>query len=296
MVAFQVFPEITAFLDRLPRKQIIDEIVSEGMDRGASEQRLDTYFNEVHVGYAAIAPYALANSRILEVGAGLGLLSAFLVQQGYQVTSLEPAATGFDFFSVTRNAVLRHLTQRPEQTLEVSAEVLDPAQHGLFDFVFSIHVLEHMDHLDGAFAAMTRVLKPGGRMVHLCPNYAFPYDPHFGIPLLPGRPNLTAGLLPKRITETDLWRSLNFVSAAKLSQLAAEHGLDARFKGGQLASMIRRVQEDPVFAARHSGFVSAMLKATRIFRIEHIAKAIPAWLDSPMLVELQFNGDRSAAS
>jgi SAM-dependent methyltransferase len=35
-----------------------------------------------------------------------------------------------------------------------------------YDYVYSIHVLEHVEDLEGFYAACHRVLKPGGRMFH----------------------------------------------------------------------------------------------------------------------------------
>ena len=135
---------------------------------------------------------------------------------------------------------------------------------------------------------MADVLEPSGLMVHVCPNYAFPYDPHFGIPLVPFRPDLTAMVLPRRIARSGAWHSLNFISAARLKRLTAQYGLEARFETGQLADMIRRVQDDPVFAERHGGFAAALLKATRTLGVEQAARMLPVWIDSPMLVELRF--------
>ena len=31
----------------------------------------------------------------------------------------------------------------------------------------------------------------GGAMIHMCPNYFVPYEPHFGIPLIPFAPRAT---------------------------------------------------------------------------------------------------------
>jgi 2-polyprenyl-3-methyl-5-hydroxy-6-metoxy-1,4-benzoquinol methylase len=283
------YAELDRFLAALPRAAMVNEIVSlTELNRDYVAQLLDLYANEVLVGYKTVAPYLSCEARILEVGAGLGLLSSFLTEQGYTVVSLEPVGMGFDFFSAGRKATEKCLISAPPQTLDISAEELNPDRHDAFDLIFSIHVLEHIERLDEAFAAMVGVLKPAGRMVHVCPNYSFPYDPHFGIPLLPFRPDLTAKILPAAIVDSPTWRSLNFINARCIRRLAHAHGLDAHFTKGQLASMIRRVQEDSHFAERHAGFASRLLAATRVLGVERVARILPSWLDSPMFVELRF--------
>ena len=50
-----------------------------------------------------------------------------------------------------------------------------------FDRVVSMHTIEHIPDLKGAFGEMARVLKPGGRMVHV-----YPWEPIRGYSAAPG--------------------------------------------------------------------------------------------------------------
>ncbi len=50
-----------------------------------------------------------------------------------------------------------------------------------FDRVVSMHTIEHVPDLPGAFAEMARVLKPGGKMVHV-----YPWEPIRGYSAAPG--------------------------------------------------------------------------------------------------------------
>ena len=79
------------------------------------------------------------------------------------------------------------------------------------------------------------------------------------------------------------------------SRLARRHGMEAQFTTGQLAAMIKRVQEDPIFAERHEGLAARALAATRAIGVERAARTLPAWLDSPMLVQLRFRGGRDTS-
>jgi SAM-dependent methyltransferase len=165
-----------------------------------------------------------------------------------------------------------HLTLPVE---DITAEVA-----GTFDLVFSNNVLEHVDDVDRTMGALSEVLRPSGVMVHNCPNYHVPYEPHFGVPLLPGWPAETARLLPASVTSTGLWRSLNFVTARQVRRVAARHGATVDFERGVLADAFDRFGE-PEFARRHR--VLARL-AGPLRAITPLVRRIPPSLATPMIV------------
>jgi SAM-dependent methyltransferase len=49
------------------------------------------------------------------------------------------------------------------------------------DFVVSFQVLEHVRSIEHIFSECVRVLKPGGVMYHICPNYFSFYEGHYAI-------------------------------------------------------------------------------------------------------------------
>ena len=57
---------------------------------------LDTVKSELATGLDVLGAQQLAGKRILEVGAGTGLLSIFLRRQGFDVTALDPSLGGFE--------------------------------------------------------------------------------------------------------------------------------------------------------------------------------------------------------
>jgi len=56
-----------------------------------------------------------------------------------------------------------------------------PAPDASFDFVVSFQVLEHVCSIEHIFSECIRVLKPGGMMYHVCPNYFSFYEGHYAI-------------------------------------------------------------------------------------------------------------------
>jgi SAM-dependent methyltransferase len=117
----------------------------------------------------------LEGRRILELGPGdnYGVALRFLARGAERVVCVDRFASRRDDAQQSRiyealHQRLGEADRRRLQTIEGVAveevgERLDPAS---FDVIVSRAVLEHLYDLDAAFAAMDRVLAPGGLMLH----------------------------------------------------------------------------------------------------------------------------------
>lgn len=247
---------------------------------------LNTYAAECRYAAHLIAKQLPAAGRILEVGAGLGMLSSYLRILGHDITALEPFTSGFDFFAEIQAVVLEE-TGTDLPILHIPAEELNPTNHGVFQFILSVNVLEHIPNATGAMRGMASVLVPGGRMWHTCPNYAFPYEPHFGLPLIPLFPRATSLLLPRRIAGDELWRSLNFITYFGLKRLARANGLTATFRSGTMADALNRLALDHEFAARQSGIASQIYRILKAIGGLSAIEALPTAINTPMMVAME---------
>ncbi len=216
-------------------------------------------------------------ARVLEVGAGIGLTATILQRAGVRITAVEPVGDGFGVFEHIR-AELELRIAEPAPLLRCGAEHLDPELHGEFDVIFSINVLEHCQPLAPALRGLAQVLAPGGRMLHLCPNYRVPYEPHLGAPLVPFAPQLTARLRPS-LAEHEVWPSLNFITAGDLQRFARREALQLELLPGVLDEMVGRLTSDPAFAQRQRwvGRIAKVVARTGLFR------ALPPSWQSPMI-------------
>jgi 2-polyprenyl-3-methyl-5-hydroxy-6-metoxy-1,4-benzoquinol methylase len=226
------------------------------------------------------------SGRVLEVGAGGGLFTAFLRAQGVNVEAIEPIGEGFDPMHMMR-AALNALLGESNAAWPIRASDLDPAKHGRFDLIFSINVLEHMRPLSPNLDGMARVLAPGGAMLHLCPNYRVPYEPHFGLPLAPGVPALTPWLLRPSLRRDPLWRSLNFITAADLRRFARRNSLRVEFSPGQFAKIVQRLRQDEAFAERHTGLASHALRVLSACGLLGLIGRLPSEWSTPMSARLR---------
>ena len=241
---------------------------------------LDDCANEARLGLDVLRSLApSAQSRILEVGSGPGVLLAFLAQQGADVTGVEPPNEAFDDrFGTIRSALE---AERPLPLLRVRADQLDTAVHGRFDLVFSVNVVEHLQPLDPNMDAIAGVLSPGGRMVHICPNYRFPYEPHLRVPLIPGAPALT-GRLWRRLGEDPIWRTINWVTAKDIEAFAKRHTMTLEFRPGQFAAALARLESDPAFARRQRRVAGLATMPG----VPAILRLLPPTWATPMIFEL----------
>ncbi|MEM7058124.1 MAG: class I SAM-dependent methyltransferase [Pseudomonadota bacterium] len=261
-----------------------------GIAEDAAELRayLDTYLNEARVGLELAAPHLENTSRILEIGSGIGVLTQFLAAEGFEITGLEPgAAAGFGFMSALGTVIGQELdlaVSAPE-ILPIGAEKLSPEIHGQFDLIFSVNVVEHILPLDQAMQSLASVLAPDGVMIHLCPNYAFPYEPHLGIPLLPVIPEQTRHLRPGLIQRHQrIWDSVNFVTAGRITRLSQSTGLKTNFRRGVMAAFMDRLQSDPIFRDRQPKLIAGLTRIPGVVSgLAALMRLIPPGLATPMV-------------
>lgn len=251
-----------------------------GTDADESLGLLRMYIAEAPVALALVEPHLRPHQRILEIGSGIGFFAGFLADCGYDVVELEPVGDGFEFVGAAR-AALPSASAAPRH-LPISVEDLDPEVHGRFDLVYSLNVLEHVPDWRVALDRTTGVMTAGGVMVQSCPNYTFPFDPHFGVPLIPGAPAATSRLLPDRITSTGLWKSLNWVTARSVRRWADDRDVEIVFREGKLADAIERLNVDPEFSRRHGRVGRVVASTARVLRLAEVVRAVPASLTSPM--------------
>jgi SAM-dependent methyltransferase len=98
-------------------------------------------------------------ARILELGAGAGHQALDLSQRGFDVAAVDVPTSNY------ADARVFPVRDYDGRTL--------PFEAATFDIVFSSNVLEHVKDLPRLHDEIRRVLKPGGKCVHVLPTHAW---------------------------------------------------------------------------------------------------------------------------
>lgn len=247
---------------------------------------MDNYIEESVFGLTLLQELDIENKKMLEVGAGAGILTAWLIQNNVDVWGIEPSGIGYDFHIEMFTAVKEFYQLPDNRIIDAAAENLTPQLIDDVDIVFSLNVLEHIkpENLQKAFTGMKLVLAKGGKMLHHCPNYVIPFEPHYGLPLIPFFPHLTGKL--KGVYADAVWQSLNFITYFKVKKLARQAGLQVSFKKELMADALIRLEKDEVYTSRHK-VLSKIYPLLKYSGIIWLMKQIPPSLCTPMTFYLR---------
>jgi len=269
-------------------RRIASEIT--GVSEPECNEYLDGYINEARYALGRIREHLFPSCRVLEVGAGLGLLSLFLASRGFLVVANNVDENTFLSMGRLRQWVM---SQYPDVTLPFvmgKIESLDCPLESKFDFLFSLNVLEHVQNVKAAFVAMSAMLKPSGCMWHSCPNYSFPYEPHLATLLLPFFPEKTAHFFPKLAKRKfGVWKTLNFITASELVRIADQLDLSLMFNQKVFYEHLLRLKTDPFFRGRHV-FLYYVVRCLASMRVLTLFRSTPVWLATPMEFVVQKKG------
>lgn len=227
-------------------------------------------------------------AEVLEVGAGSLLLSCQLIREGFLVTSLEPVSNGFSHFYRMRNLVLTvayGLNIKPV-ILDIKAEEL--TKYDCFDYAFSVNVMEHVNDVQRVIGRVGNSLRDNAIYRFACPNYAFPYEPHFNIPTLFSK-RMTEKFFHKKIFENNMpdprgtWESLNWITVSLVKKIIkSEPHLAVRCETSMLTCMFARINTDREFASRRSPLVVKIVRMIVFLRLHLLFSIIPSCLQPAM--------------
>ena len=247
-----------------------------------------SYVEEAMFGMRLLSKFSL-EGRILEVGSGPGMLIAWLHMHGVSIMGIEPSEIGFEFNLQLQNAIWDYYKLPENLILDLVAENLDPAVHGKFDLVYSVNVIEHLlpENIQLAFTKIKNVLANDGMMHHHNPNYIIPFEPHYGLPLVPMFPQLIGKI--KGVANENLWKSLNFLTLPQVKKVAAAIGMEVSFQRKGMKDAFVRLEEDEEFAERHTSLAKLypLLKKMGIISLFGL---IPPVLCTPMTYTLLHKG------
>ena len=232
----------------------------------------NTYLSEAKWGWYLLSSEVdqlKEDSKVLEIGAGPQMLSAQVASTGVELTSIEPASQGFSTME-SLGEIVRNFSSNEQ----ISYEFFNTTGENFFrknefDYAFSINVMEHVNEIDVVLTNVLNSLKPDGRYHFVCPNYSFPYEPHFNSITFVNK-RLTDALFRKRLVRkskhhdpTGLWNSLNWINHRSVVNWAkTQVDSELMFSRRALKLYVARAVEDTTFQARHP----LLSKLTRVLK------------------------------
>jgi SAM-dependent methyltransferase len=155
---FKTWEEAVSWLISQPDKQ---DIVKACYYDSPLKSAADRYWqSEEWQGIRAYLPSSLGQA--LDIGAGRGISSYALAQDGWEVTALEPDPS--DLVGVGAIQKLATEEKLPITVVQEFGESL-PFADASFDLVFARQVLHHARDLAQLCREISRVLKPGGTFI-----------------------------------------------------------------------------------------------------------------------------------
>lgn len=113
--------------------------------------------------------------RVVDVGAGMGPATVLAAKTGASVLAVDP--TPF----MRRIVSMRRLAQRGRKAIHVadgSAESIPADDHSV-EAVWTVNTMHHWTDLDAAIHELSRVLRPGGRLLLVDEDFDAPTHPAF---------------------------------------------------------------------------------------------------------------------
>ncbi|MEE4237755.1 MAG: methyltransferase domain-containing protein [Anderseniella sp.] len=236
----------------------------------ATTHKGPVYLAEAEFGLHQIRPFLDAldpGARVLEVGSGpciaLSVLAAHYPELHFE--GIEPMGSGFALFE----AFISELEAGHGSFDLFKGGYEAFPRTGDWDLIFLVNVFEHLPDWRHFLGFVRENLSPSGKCIVLCPNYGFPYESHFGLPVLWNKA-LTRSVFRSSIETFErahgwdgLYDSLNFVKLRHVRREAVRAELTLDVHAEIVQQMIDRLETDAEFAKRQKSIAGLALMMKR---------------------------------
>ena len=231
-------------------RRALESLDLEDIGEPEAQLLLRTYMDEATFFWRFLRPLLIERKpiEVVEIGSGVGLLSLFASTEVTKITSLEPESAGFNAMGQFRKKILGEW--REDSIPVFKNSFLHDLPHGRkFDFIYCINVLEHAPQPEKLLDEVFERLKPGGTAWFVLPNYSFPYEQHFEIPIFFNK-RVTEKLFGNRIRKhrvspdpVGLWAELSWPTQRGLRTFMLSRAWSHEFRKHVLEGYFERLSE-----------------------------------------------------
>ena len=220
-------------------------------------------------------------AEILEVGGGILALAIQLASEGFNVTTVEPVGEGFSDISFIMQTFSQIAVDEKISFNLIESPIEECCFSRTFEFIYSINVMEHLQDPYTALDHIMQMVSSGGTFRFMCPNYSFPYEPHFGKFIL--RRRNSAFFLSKRRARgcgwtaartAELYSSLNFLTYKKIKTHALRRNYRLSENKNALSFLVSRSLLDLKIRDRHRNLYFFVLILSKL-KLLNLIKALP---------------------
>ena len=152
-------------------------IAEEYLTQERAIEQIELFENEVN----KVKDYDFKGKKFLEIGSGVGtLLVTARTKYGIDAYGIEPSEEEFTPFNEISSMLFKEFNILGNILVKGKAEKL-PFEDESFDLVYSTNVLEHVENPEKVLNESLRVLKKGGFLQFVIPNYFSFWEGHYGI-------------------------------------------------------------------------------------------------------------------
>ena len=249
--------------------------------------RLALYVNEAKFIYSLIEKELdVEPMNFYEIGSGIGLLSRMIAEKGHTVIATEPATSGFGVVKVLQKVIEKSFnteTKVPVYYSETAEELFTTLQseHKKFNYIFCANVVEHVINLPKFFDSIIPLISQNGTFRFVCPNYAIPYEPHFGFITLFSK-KLTFKFQKRKILEMEkqrkenlieFYNELSFPNIQKINKKLKNSNCEIIYSRSATLEYVKRATNDGIFIARKRVISFLVSKSGKLLPI--IIKILP---------------------
>lgn len=194
----------------------IEKLAREVLYEERIEEQLSLFFQ-----YSPLGKDNLKGKMILEIGSGFGVFLALCRNKyGLGAFGIEPD----EKYLALATKVLHCYEIRKPIIIKGYGEAL-PFRDESFDMIYSTNVLEHAREWKKVISEALRVLKKGGYLQFVIPNFGSFWEGHYGLLWIPNIPKSWAEFYVKRLFARSpaYINKLQFINQSLLEKVMSKH-------------------------------------------------------------------------